>query len=105
MAIYVLHRHWFFAVDNSAEIARSEVFGPVLVILPYTDEAEALAIANDSDYGLSGSVFSSFHRTGDGLHRPATGRIGDGQRRPLLRGRLSPMAVTSPAASADRTGS
>jgi aldehyde dehydrogenase (NAD+) len=46
-------------VDNSSEIARSEVFGPVMVILPYRDEAEALAIANDSDYGLSGSVFSA----------------------------------------------
>jgi aldehyde dehydrogenase (NAD+) len=46
-------------VDNSAEIARSEVFGPVMVILPYRDEAHALAIANDSDYGLSGSVFSA----------------------------------------------
>lgn len=46
-------------VDNSAEISRSEVFGPVLVILPYRDEAEALAITNDSEYGLSGSVFSA----------------------------------------------
>ena len=46
-------------VDNSAEIARREVFGPVLVVLPYRDDAEALAIANDSEYGLSGSVFSS----------------------------------------------
>ena len=46
-------------VDNSAEIARCEVFGPVMVILPYRDEAHALAIANDSDYGLSGSVFSA----------------------------------------------
>jgi aldehyde dehydrogenase (NAD+) len=46
-------------VDNSAEIARCEVFGPVMVILPYKDEAEALEIANDSDYGLSGSVFSA----------------------------------------------
>ena len=46
-------------VDNSAEIARSEVFGPVMVVLPYQDDADALAIANDSDYGLSGSVFSA----------------------------------------------
>jgi aldehyde dehydrogenase (NAD+) len=46
-------------VDNSAEIARREVFGPVLVVLPCQDEAEALALANDSDYGLSGSVFSA----------------------------------------------
>ena len=46
-------------VDNSFEIAREEVFGPVLVVLPYRDEAEALAITNDSHYGLSGSVFSA----------------------------------------------
>ena len=46
-------------LDNSAEIARREVFGPVLVVLPYHDDDEALAIANDSEYGLSGSVFSA----------------------------------------------
>jgi aldehyde dehydrogenase (NAD+) len=45
--------------DNSAEIARQEVFGPVMVVLPYSDDAEALSLANDSDYGLSGSVFTS----------------------------------------------
>jgi aldehyde dehydrogenase (NAD+) len=46
-------------IDNSAEIARHEVFGPVMVVLPYSDDAEALAMANDSDYGLSGSVFTA----------------------------------------------
>jgi aldehyde dehydrogenase (NAD+) len=46
-------------VDNSYEIARREVFGPVLAVLPFRDDAHALAIANDSDYGLSGSVFSA----------------------------------------------
>jgi aldehyde dehydrogenase (NAD+) len=46
------------SVDNSFEIARREVFGPVLVAMPYSDDDEALAIANDSDYGLSGSVYS-----------------------------------------------
>jgi aldehyde dehydrogenase (NAD+) len=45
-------------IDNSAEIARAEIFGPVLVVLPYEDEDDALRIANDSEYGLSGSVFS-----------------------------------------------
>ncbi|WP_319435641.1 aldehyde dehydrogenase family protein [Mycobacterium sp. RTGN5] len=45
-------------VDNSFEIARREVFGPVLVAMPYDDDDEALALANDSDYGLSGSVYS-----------------------------------------------
>lgn len=46
-------------VDNAHEIAQYEVFGPVAVVLPYRDEAEALRIANDSSYGLSGSVFSA----------------------------------------------
>lgn len=45
-------------LDNSAEIAQQEVFGPVLTVLPYRDEDEALVIANDSRYGLSGSVYS-----------------------------------------------
>ncbi len=39
-------------------IAREEIFGPVLSILPYRDEEEAVAIANDSDYGLAGFVDS-----------------------------------------------
>lgn len=46
-------------VDNSAEIAREEVFGPVLVALPYDDEDHAVQIANDSDYGLSGAVYGA----------------------------------------------
>jgi aldehyde dehydrogenase (NAD+) len=63
-------------VDNSAEIARREVFGPVLVALPYRDEAEALAIANDSEYGLSGAVFSgSSERAFDFARRVRTGSI------------------------------
>jgi len=39
-------------------IAREEIFGPVLVIMPYTDEDDAVRIANDSDYGLAGGVWS-----------------------------------------------
>jgi aldehyde dehydrogenase (NAD+) len=46
-------------VDNSAAIAREEIFGPVLVILPFDSEDDAIAIANDSPYGLSGAVSSA----------------------------------------------
>jgi aldehyde dehydrogenase (NAD+) len=48
----------FANVKNSMTIAREEIFGPVLAILPYHDEEEAIAIANDTPYGLSGYVSS-----------------------------------------------
>ena len=48
----------FGNVSNDMIIAREEVFGPVLCILPYGSEEEAVEIANDSDYGLSGYVQS-----------------------------------------------
>lgn len=49
----------FSGVNNNMTIAREEVFGPVLCILPYTDEDEAVEIANDTVYGLSGYVQSA----------------------------------------------
>ena len=49
----------FSKVDNDMVIAREEIFGPVLSILPYQDEDDAIRIANDSPYGLSGYVNSS----------------------------------------------
>ncbi|MGV0815049.1 aldehyde dehydrogenase family protein [Mycolicibacterium boenickei] len=49
----------FVDVDNSMTIAREEIFGPVLVVIPYEDEEDAIRIANDSPYGLAGNVMSS----------------------------------------------
>ena len=60
-----MNRGWFveptlFAdVDNHATIAREEIFGPVLAVIPYDDDDHAVRIANDSEFGLGGSVWSS----------------------------------------------
>ena len=48
----------FGHVNNSMRIAREEIFGPVLCILPFGSEDEAVALANDSPYGLSGAVWA-----------------------------------------------
>jgi acyl-CoA reductase-like NAD-dependent aldehyde dehydrogenase len=59
-----LMRGWFleptiFAnVSNSMRIAREEIFGPVVSVIPFEDEEEAIRIANDSPYGLSGAVYT-----------------------------------------------
>ncbi len=49
----------FADADNSMRIAREEIFGPVLTAIPYGSQDEAIALANDSDYGLAGSVFTA----------------------------------------------
>lgn len=60
-----LDRGWFvqptvFAdVDNSDRLAREEVFGPVMALIPFDDDDDAVRIANDSNYGLGGSVWSA----------------------------------------------
>ncbi len=49
----------FSSVDNQMVIAREEIFGPVLAIIPYDSQDDAITIANDSPYGLSGGVMSA----------------------------------------------
>jgi betaine-aldehyde dehydrogenase len=48
----------FSDVDNSARIAREEIFGPVAAVIPFEGEAAAIRIANDSPYGLAAAVWS-----------------------------------------------
>ncbi len=77
------NRGWFveptiFAdVDNSARIAQEEIFGPVLTVISYDGEEEAIRIANDSQFGLGGSVWSadSSHAI-DVARKVASGTVG-----------------------------
>ncbi|MGW5518269.1 aldehyde dehydrogenase [Nocardia africana] len=54
----------FDGVDNSARIAQEEIFGPVLTITPFDTEQDAIAIANDSAYGLGGTVWTTDEERG-----------------------------------------
>ncbi len=55
---YYIEPTLFTGVRNDMTIAREEIFGPVITAIPFKDEAEAIAIANDSDYGLYGYVWT-----------------------------------------------
>jgi len=55
---YFIEPTLFANVDNASVIAQEEIFGPVLSLIPCDDEADAVRIANDSAYGLSGAVFT-----------------------------------------------
>lgn len=55
---YYVRPTLFTDVDNSMTIAQEEIFGPVLCVIPFDDEEDAIRIANDSKYGLAGNVMS-----------------------------------------------
>ena len=76
-------RGWFvqptiFAdVENDHTIAREEIFGPVLAVIPYDGVEDAIAIANDSEFGLGGSVWTNDPERGQAIaERVQTGSIG-----------------------------
>ncbi|MBV6756672.1 aldehyde dehydrogenase [Rhodococcus opacus] len=78
-----LDRGWFveptvFAdVSNDDRLAREEVFGPVIAVIPYDDDDDAVRIANDSNYGLAGTVWTGDEERGLGVaRRIRTGTIG-----------------------------
>lgn len=76
----LLERGWYIEptvfgnVDNRMTIAREEIFGPVVSVITYNDLEDAIAIANDSDYGLHGGVFT----TSDGVAREVANRVRTG---------------------------
>jgi aldehyde dehydrogenase (NAD+) len=66
----------FTDVDNNMRIAREEIFGPVLSIISYRDDDDAVAIANDTDYGLSALVLGTDARRAQRIgERIASGRV------------------------------
>lgn len=67
----------FADVANDDVIAREEIFGPVLCVIPYSDEDEAIRLANDSEFGLGGVVWSADREHGVALaRRIETGTVG-----------------------------
>ncbi len=67
----------FVDVENSMTIAQEEIFGPVLVVIPYEDDDDAVRIANESRYGLSGGVYSASEERATAIaRRVKTGSIG-----------------------------
>ena len=99
-----LARGWFveptvFAdVDNGAVIAQEEIFGPVLSVIRYRDEDEAVRIANASDYGLGGSVWSADSARATAVaRRVATGSIGINGYLPDLN---APFGISGPSGPA-----
>jgi aldehyde dehydrogenase (NAD+) len=74
---YFVEPTLFVDVDNSMAIAQEEIFGPVLAVIPYDDDDDAVRIANDSRYGLSGGIFSGSEERATAMaRRVRTGSLG-----------------------------
>jgi acyl-CoA reductase-like NAD-dependent aldehyde dehydrogenase len=66
---YYVRPTLFADVDNGMRIAREEIFGPVLSVIPYSNEREAIDLANDSVYGLGGGVWCADPAHGESVAR------------------------------------
>ena len=66
---YFVEPTLFADVDNAMPVAREEIFGPVLCAIPYDGDEDAIRIANDSEYGLSGSVWTNDPKRGIAIAR------------------------------------
>lgn len=66
---YFVHPTIFVGVTNTMRIAREEIFGPVLSVISYKDEQEAIAIANDSDYGLMAYISTNNNEKAQSIAR------------------------------------
>ncbi|HSG33902.1 MAG TPA: aldehyde dehydrogenase [Sphingomonadaceae bacterium] len=74
---YFMEPTLFANVDNTSRIAQEEIFGPVLCLIPAEDEEDAIRIANESNYGLNGAVFTSDPQVAyDIARRVRTGVVG-----------------------------
>jgi len=64
-------------VENDMRVVREEIFGPVLAVIPFSSEAEAIAIANGTDYGLAAGIWTNSlaraHRVAGGPRRAPSG--------------------------------
>ena len=109
---YYVEPTLFVDVDPDSTIAQEEIFGPVLAVIPYEDDDDAVRIANNSRYGLSGAVIGADLDRAYGIaKRLRTGTV-VGERRPVVRSRLavrratrSPDSVASTASPASRSTS
>lgn len=74
---YFIEPTLFANVDNTSRIAQEEIFGPVLSLIPAEDEEDMIRIANESDFGLNGSVFTNDHQAAYDIARKVrTGVVG-----------------------------